>query len=146
MSIIDNQKKIISEFAQFHNWEDKYKKIIELGKTLETMPAQFKTEDNLVKGCQSQVWLHAELKPNGTITYFADSDALIVKGLISILLAVYNHSDPNEILNTPTDIIQKLGFEGNISPNRANGLAAMIKQIYYFATAYQYLLNSQKKV
>lgn len=144
MSIQDKQNQIIAEFTQSPHWEDRYKKIIQMGKNLPEMPAEFKTDDNIVKGCQSQVWLHATLNDQGKIILLGDSDALIVKGLVALLLEVYSGATPSEVLQTPPDFLKALGFEGNLSPSRANGLHSMLKQIKMYATAFDYLLKSKK--
>lgn len=144
MNIQERQKKIISDFSQYQDWEDRYKKIIELGKSLPEMPAQFKTEQNLVKGCQSQVWLHADLSPENKVRFIGDSDAILVRGLVAILLEIYSQSTPAEILATPPEFLKELGFEGNLSPSRANGLHSMLKQIKMYATAFDYLLKTKK--
>lgn len=143
-SIQEKQQKLIQEFSQFPQWEDRYKKIIEMGKSLPEMPADLKTEQNIVKGCQSQVWLSASLSDDGKVQLKGDSDALIVKGLVSLLLTVYSESSPSDILSTPPDFLKALGFEGNLSPSRANGLHAMLKQIKLYATAFDYLLKTRK--
>lgn len=143
-SIQEKQQKLIQEFSQFPQWEDRYKKIIEMGKSLPEMPSDLKTEQNIVKGCQSQVWLSASLSDGGKVQLQGDSDALIVKGLVSLLLNVYSDSSPSEILSTPPDFLKALGFEGNLSPSRANGLHAMLKQIKLYATAFDYLLKTRK--
>jgi cysteine desulfuration protein SufE len=144
MSLIEaRQRKIIEDFQSLTDWEDRYKKIIEMGRKLPDMPEDLKTEDNKVKGCQSQVWLHAQLNSQGEMILQGDSDAMIVKGLVALLLAVYSGTNPNEILKTPPEFLRVLGFEGNLSPSRANGLHAMLKQIRLYATAFAYVLNSQ---
>lgn len=146
MSLVtDRQNKIIAEFQSLTDWEERYKKIIEMGKQLAEMPADLKTEENQVKGCQSQVWLHAQLTPQGEMILQGDSDAMIVKGLVALLLRVYSGANPNEILQTPPEFLRALGFEGNLSPSRANGLHSMLKQIRLYATAFAYVLNSQSK-
>lgn len=142
--IQERQQKIIKDFSNLHSWEDRYKKIIEMGKALPEMPAQSKKDENIVKGCQSQVWLSASLSPEGNVLFEGDSDALIVKGLVSLLLRVYSGGAPSEILSTPPDFLKVLGFEGNLSPSRANGLHAMLKQIKLYATAFEYLLKTKK--
>jgi cysteine desulfuration protein SufE len=146
MSIIaDRQKQIISEFERLKDWEERYRKIIEMGRQLPDMPDDLKTEENKVKGCQSQVWLHAQLTPQGEMILQGDSDAMIVKGLVAMLLRVYSGANPNDILQTPPDFLKVLGFESNLSPSRANGLHSMLKQIRLYATAFAYVLNSQSK-
>lgn len=140
---IENRiKSIVREFQAIANWEDKYKKIIEMGKSLQTLEDSKKTEDIKVKGCQSQVWLLASLTSEKKIQFQADSDALIVKGLVSILVSVYSDSSPEEILANPPTFLKELGFESNLSPSRANGLYAMVKQMQYYAIAYKQLLTS----
>lgn len=143
MSIQEKQNKIIKDFAALSQWEDRYKKIIEMGKALPEMPEDLKTEQNIVKGCQSQVWLSAKLNDQGLIELVGDSDALIVKGLVSLLLSIYSGSAPSEILSTAPDFLKELGFEGNLSPSRANGLYSMLKQIRLYATAFDYLLKTK---
>lgn len=139
MSMREKQQQIIEEFSNLSNWEDRYRRIIELGKTLETMPEKLKTDEVKVKGCTSQVWLVANLNEQGKIVFQADSDALIVKGLVALLIKLYSHSSPEEILATPPEFIQTLGFQTNLSPSRANGLVAMIRQIMYYAEAFKTL-------
>lgn len=131
------QKKIIAEFSSLLTWEERYQKIIALGKALPAYPEELRVEDLKVKGCQSQVWLHARLDENKNIQFQADSDALIVKGLIAVLLKIYSNKKPKEILEIQPDFISKLGFESHLSPSRANGLNSMIKQIKYYALAFQ---------
>jgi len=144
MSLIDErQRKIIEDFQSLKDWEERYKKIIEMGRALPDMPEELKTEDNKVKGCQSQVWLHAQLSSQGEMILQGDSDAMIVKGLVAMLLRVYSGTNPNDILKTPPEFLRALGFEGNLSPSRANGLHAMLKQIRLYATAFAYVLNSK---
>lgn len=144
MNVQDRQQKIIKEFSELSQWEDRYKKIIEMGKALPPMPENLKTEQNIVKGCQSQVWLSAHLNEQGLVEFFGDSDALIVRGLVSLLLNIYSGSTPEDILKNPPEFLKTLGFEANLSPSRANGLFAMIKQIMLFATAFQYLSKAKK--
>lgn len=134
-------EKISQQFKEKQQWEDRYKHLIELGKALPPMDPQLQTEENKIKGCQSQVWLLVQLNPNKTLHFIADSDALIVKGLVALLLEVYQDLSPNEILQTSPQFLKDLGLESHLSPSRANGLQAMVKQIHYYATAYQYLLN-----
>src|ERR1022692_640857 len=113
----ERQRQIVVEFMGLASWEERYKKIIEMGKALPSMPEELKTEEAKVKGCQSQVWLHAKLSVNGDMEIFGDSDALIVKGLVALLLRIYNHARPEEILGTPPDSLQEIGFAGNLSPS-----------------------------
>ncbi|WP_373999682.1 SufE family protein [Bdellovibrio bacteriovorus] len=144
MNIQERQQKVIQDFSAMNQWEDRYKKIIEMGKALPEMPENLKTEQNAVKGCQSQVWLYANLNDQGQIQLQGDSDALIVKGLVGLLLYVYSGATPSEILSTPPEFLKALGFEGNLSPSRANGLHSMLKQIKLYATAFDYLLKTKK--
>ncbi|MEN0059826.1 MAG: SufE family protein [Bdellovibrio sp.] len=144
MTIQERQQKIIQEFSVFSEWEDRYKKIIALGKALPELSEELKTDDNIVKGCQSQVWLVAKLDEQGYMQLQGDSDALIVKGLVALLLSVYSNSTPREVLATPPEFLRALGFEGNLSPSRANGLHSMLKQIKLYATAFAYLQNTKK--
>ena len=108
------------------------------------MPPEFMTETFKVKGCQSQVWLHAAINPEGRMHLEADSDALIVKGLVAVLLKVYNDAQVDDILSAPTTFLKELGFEGGLSPSRANGLYAMLKQILYYATAFKAIAASRR--
>jgi cysteine desulfuration protein SufE len=139
------QADMIKEFQSISGWEDRYKKIIALGKALPDLSEDKRTEEAKVKGCQSQVWLHAKLNSQGGIDFEGDSDALIVKGLVAMLLKIYSGSTPEEILTTPPEFLKALGFEGNLSPSRANGLFSMIKQIRYFATAFAMLQNKHRQ-
>lgn len=143
-TLTERQEYWTAKLAKLPTWEDRYKEIIALGKALPDLDESLRTEESKVKGCQSQVWLHAKLDSNGTILFQGDSDALLVKGLLALLLNIYSHSKPDEILSTPPEFLKSLGFEGNLSPSRANGLFSMIKQIRNFATAFAYLLNSKK--
>lgn len=139
MSLKQRSDEIVAEFSKLNDWEARYKKIIELGKSLPDLPENLRTEESKVKGCQSQVWLHAQLNDKGEIEFQGDSDALLVKGLVALLLKIYSGSTPEEILTTPPEFLKSIGFEGNLSPSRANGLFSMIKQIRYFATAFAML-------
>lgn len=130
------QEQLIQDFKNIVSWEDRYKRIIEMGRELAPFPEFLKTDDLKVKGCQSQVWLHARLDDRQRIQFQADSDALIVKGLIAVLLRIYSNRTPQEILDTEPDFIRELGLESHLSPSRANGLYAMVKQIKYYALAY----------
>lgn len=143
LTIQERQSKVIADFSVHTQWEERYKKIIEMGRALPSMSEEQKTEKNLVKGCQSQVWLHAALNEQGQVNLQGDSDALIVKGLVALLLYIYSGSTPAEILATPPEFLKALGFEGNLSPSRANGLHSMLKQIKNYAMAFDYLLKSR---
>ena len=135
MTIENAQKDIIDNFLFFDDWTQKYEYIIELSKDLEFMNENLKNEDNLIKGCQSKVWLHAEMI-NGKINFLADSEAIITKGIISILLNVFNNRKPQEILDSDMGFIEKIGLKEHLSPNRANGLSSMYKQIKFYALAF----------
>ena len=135
MTIENAQKDIIDNFLFFDDWTQQYEYIIELSKDLEFMSENLKSEDNLIKGCQSKVWLHAEMV-NGKINFLADSEAIITKGIISILLNVFNNRKPQEILDSDMGFIEKIGLKEHLSPNRANGLSSMYKQIKFYALAF----------
>lgn len=141
-SLMDRQKQLVSEFSKLSSWEDRYKHLIGVGKELPAMNDEKKLDEVKVKGCQSQVWLHARLDDQQRIHFEADSDAMIVRGLVAVLLRVYSDATPDEILSTPPDFIKEIGFETNLSPSRANGLYSMIKQIMYYATAFKSLVAS----
>jgi cysteine desulfuration protein SufE len=136
VSIKDIQEEIIDEFAMFDDWMQRYEYMIELGKSLPLIDEQYKTNDNLIKGCQSKVWVHAELKDN-KIVFTADSDAIITKGIVAILIRVFSNQHPKDIIEANTDFIDKIGLKEHLSPTRANGLVSMIKQIKMYAIAYQ---------
>ncbi|HMW97278.1 MAG TPA: SufE family protein, partial [Flavobacteriales bacterium] len=126
---------LVEEFALFTDWQDRYEHLIELGKDLPLIAPENKVDANLVRGCQSRVWLHAELK-NGVVHLTADSDAMITKGIVALLVRVYNDRTPQEILGASTDFIDRIGLREHLSPNRANGLSAMIDQMKRYALAY----------
>ena len=136
MSIKEKQQELIDDFAFLSDWEQKYEYIIDLGKELKGLPEEKKNEDILIKGCQSQVWLDAELR-DGKIFFLADSDGILPKGIISLLVGVYSGHTAEEILAADFDFISKIGLQEFLSPSRANGLASMIKQIKFYAVAYQ---------
>ena len=136
MGIKEKQQKLIDDFAFLSDWEQKYEYIIDLGKELKDLPEEKKKEDILIKGCQSQVWLDAELR-DGKIFFLADSDGILPKGIISLLVGVYSGHTAEEILAADFDFISKIGLQEFLSPSRANGLASMIKQIKFYAVAYQ---------
>lgn len=133
------QAKLKQEFAALGDWEARYKLLIEKGKQLPELPKELYDEKFKVKGCQSQVWLHASLTPTGEIDFKGDSDALIVKGLVAVLLEAYSPATPDDVLAAKADFLKDLGFEGHLSPSRANGLYAMLKQILYYAQAFKAL-------
>ena len=136
MSIKEKQQELIYDFAFLSDWEQKYEYIIDLGKELKGLPEEKKKEDILIKGCQSQVWVDAELR-DGKIFFLADSDGILPKGIISLLVGVYSGHTAEEILAADFDFISKIGLQEFLSPSRANGLASMIKQIKFYAVAYQ---------
>ncbi|MBO5804699.1 MAG: SufE family protein [Bacteroidales bacterium] len=133
--IIDVENEIVDEFSAFEDWMDKYEYIIELGKSVPVIDESQKIEANLIKGCQSRVWLSSEFR-DGRIFFAADSDAIITKGIISLLVRVYNGRRPDEILSSDFSFVEKIGLKENLSPTRANGLVSMIKQIQNYAVAY----------
>ena len=136
MSIKEKQQELIDDFAFLSDWEQKYEYIIDLGKELKGLPEEKKKEEIVIKGCQSQVWLDAELR-DGKIFFLADSDGILPKGIISLLVGVYSGHTAEEILTADFDFISKIGLQEFLSPSRANGLASMIKQIKFYAVAYQ---------
>ena len=119
----------------FDDWMQRYEYIIELGKSLPLIDEQYKTEENIIKGCQSKVWVHGELADD-KIVFTADSDAILTKGIIAILIRVFSNQNPADILNANTDFIDEIGLKEHLSPTRANGLVSMIKQIKMYALAY----------
>lgn len=139
MKIQEIQENIIAEFAIFDDWMDKYAYLIELGNELNPLPEIYQKEENIINGCQSRVWLHAEYK-NGLMHYYAYSDAVIVKGIVALLLKVFSGQTPQDIIATDTQFISEIGLDEHLSPTRSNGLGAMLKQIKIYAIAY-----SQKK-
>ncbi|MEJ2112665.1 MAG: SufE family protein [Flavobacteriaceae bacterium] len=140
MTIQDIQNDIIEEFSMFDDWEERYQYMIDLGKTLPLIDEQYKTESNIIKGCQSKVWVHAEMKDE-KIIFTADSDAIITKGIIAILIRVFSNQHPKDIIDAETSFIDEIGLKEHLSPTRANGLVSMIKQLKMYAIAYQTQLN-----
>ncbi|MEP0133215.1 MAG: SufE family protein [Eudoraea sp.] len=140
MSIEEIQNEIVEEFSMFDDWMQRYEYMIELGKSLPLIEEQYKTEDNIIKGCQSKVWVHAELEED-KLVFTADSDAIITKGIIAILIRVFSNQKPIDIIGANTDFIDKIGLKDHLSPTRANGLVSMIKQLKLYAIAYQTQLN-----
>lgn len=141
MPIEEKIRKLKNGFESLQTWEQKYEKLIELGKKWPGLSDELKIEDLKVKGCQSQVWIKAELTPDKTIKFQGDSDALLVKGLVALVLSVYSDESPQIILNTEPLFLNEIGFNSGLSPSRSNGLYSMIKQVKYYATAFQYLLS-----
>ncbi|WP_456438135.1 SufE family protein [Psychroserpens sp.] len=140
MTITEIKNDIIEEFAMFEDWEERYQYMIDLGKTLPLIDEQYKTDDNIIKGCQSKVWVHADMN-NDKVAFTADSDAIITKGIIAILIRVFSNQKPKDIIEANTDFIDQIGLKEHLSPTRANGLVSMIKQIKMYAIAYQTQLN-----
>lgn len=136
MTIKEIQEEIIDEFSMFDDWMQRYEYIIELGKTLPIIDEEYKTEENTIKGCQSKVWLHAE-KNNDVVVFTADSDAILTKGIIAILIRVFSNQKAQAILEADTSFIDEIGLKEHLSPTRANGLVSMIKQIKMYALAFQ---------
>jgi len=136
MSIKVIQEEIIDEFSMFDDWMERYEYLIELGKSLPAIKPEYQTGDNLIKGCQSKVWLHADLI-NDKILFTAASDAILTKGIIALLLRVFSDKTPQEILNADIHFIDKIGLKEHLSPTRANGLLSMVKQIKMYALAFQ---------
>ena len=136
MLIKDIQNDIIDEFSMFDDWMQRYEYMIELGKSLPLIDDQYKTDDNIIKGCQSKVWVHAEMRDD-KVVFTADSDAIITKGIIAILIRVFSNQTPQAIIEADTAFIDEIGLKEHLSPTRANGLVSMIKQIKMYAIAYQ---------
>lgn len=135
MAIQEIQQEIVEEFALFDEWMDKYEHIIELGKDLPLIDEQYKTDENLIKGCQSKVWLHAALK-DGKIIFTADSDAIITKGIVGLVIRVFSNHTPQEIIDADLFFIDQIGLQEHLSPTRSNGLLSMLKQIRMYAIAF----------
>ena len=132
-SLKEVEEDIIEEFAEFDEWLDKYEYIIDLGKSLDSYPEDKKTDDYLIKGCQSRVWLDAKME-NGVLVFTADSDAIITKGIISLLIRIYSGRTPEEILSSDFSVVEKIGLKENLSPTRANGLVSMIQTMKKLAS------------
>jgi len=137
MTINQIQDSIVEDFAQFDDWMDKYALLIELGNSLGSIDDKYKVPQNIIEGCQSRVWLTAELSDDGIITYLAESDAILVKGIVALLLQVFSGRTPDEILQADLYFVEKIGLREHLSPTRSNGLLAMIKQIKLYALAYK---------
>ena len=136
MSIEATENEIVDEFEMFEDWIQKYEYLIDLGNSVPLIDEKYKTEDNLIKGCQSQVWMHSELK-DGKIVYTADSDAIITKGMVALMVRVLSNHSPEEIINSKLDFVEKIGLTKHLSPTRSNGLVSMIKQMKLDAVAYK---------
>ena len=138
MNINNIQNEIVEEFDIFDTWMDKYEYLIELGKSVPKISEEDEGEENIIKGCQSKVWLHAK-KEDGLVKFYADSDAIITKGIISLLIRTFSNQNPADIINANSDFIDKIGLRQHLSANRANGLNNMIKKIKYYAIAFSKL-------
>lgn len=141
MTIKEIQEEIIDEFSMFDDWMERYEYIIELGKSLPIIDDEFKLDENLIKGCQSKVWLYSELDDKN-VKFSADSDAILTKGIVALLLRVYSGQKPEDILVAETHFIDKIGLKDHLSPTRANGLVSMLKQIKMYAIAQQAKLQN----
>ena len=136
MTIKEIQEEIIDEFSMFDDWMERYEYIIELGKTLPLISDTHKLEENLIKGCQSKVWIHADSEGD-KLLFTADSDAILTKGIVALVLRVFTNQEPKDILNADTEFINEIGLKEHLSPTRANGLVSMIKKIKLYALGYQ---------
>lgn len=141
MTIEAIQEELIDEFSMFEDWMQRYEYMIDLGKSLPLIDENLKNDDKLIKGCQSKVWLNSEMK-DGKIIFTADSDAIITKGIIAVLVRVFSNQKPQVILDANTDFIDEIGLKEHLSPTRANGLVSMIKQMKMYALAYQTQLKN----
>ncbi len=136
MTIPEAESQIISEFSMFDDWMDKYNFLIELGKTLPVIDDQFKTDQYLITGCQSKVWLHAAMK-DGRVIFTGDSDAIITKGIVNLLIRVLSDQSPEDIINAKLEFIDQIGLQEHLSPTRSNGLSAMMKQMKLYAMVFK---------
>lgn len=141
-TIADREAEVVEEFGMFTDWVDKYEYIISLGKELPLIEESKKTDDLLIKGCQSRVWLHAKME-NGKVVFTADSDAIITKGVISLLIRVLSGQSPEAIINTELTFVERIGLKEHLSPTRSNGLVSMIKQMKLYALAFKAQNNGQ---
>lgn len=141
MSIEEIENEVIEEFEMFEDWMQRYEHLIDLGKSMPMIEEKHKTEDKLIKGCQSQVWMHSELK-DGKIVYTADSDAIITKGMVALMIRVLSNHTPQEIIDSKLDFIEKIGLTKHLSPTRSNGLLSMIKQMKLDAIAFNSKLKN----
>jgi len=142
MTIQEKQDRIIREFQSLSDWQERYKHIIKMGQKLPPLDEEYKVEENLVRGCQSQVWL-TTTTDNGNVIFKADSDAAITKGLVALMVNFYSGEDPDTILSTNPEFIKKIGMQEHLSPTRSNGLASMIKQMKIYAMAYKAKMSNQ---
>ena len=136
MNIQAIQEEIIDEFSMFDDWDERFQYVIDLGKSLPLIDEKYKTEDNIIKGCQSKVWLHAD-EEEGKLIFTADSDAIITRGIIAILIRAFSHQKAKDILDADTGFIDQIGLKEQLSPTRANGLVSMIKQIKLYALRFE---------
>ncbi|MDD3637911.1 MAG: SufE family protein [Bacteroidales bacterium] len=136
MTIKEIQEQIVSEFSMFEDWMDKYNYLIEMGKEVPRIDERFKTNNHLISGCQSRVWLHAENR-DGKVYFTADSDAVITKGIVNLLIRVFSGQSPEAILEADTDFIEQIGLKEHLSPTRSNGLVSMVKQMKLYAQVYK---------
>lgn len=141
MTISETQQEIISEFSMFEDWMDKYNYLIEMGKDMPQIDERYKTNNHLISGCQSRVWLHANLQ-EGEVYFTADSDAVITKGIVNLLIRVFSGHTPEEILEANTDFIDQIGLKEHLSPTRSNGLVSMVKQMKLYAQVYKLKQNN----
>lgn len=139
-NIKEIQQEIVEEFSMFEDWMQRYEYMIELGKSLPLIDEKYKVDENLIKGCQSKVWVHAELEGD-KLAFTADSDAIITKGIVAILIRAFSNQHPADILDADTQFIDEIGLKEHLSPTRANGLVSMIKQLKMYALAYQTQLD-----
>ena len=137
MTIEERQQEVIEEFEGFDDWMDKYHYLIDLGSDQQPLPSEYKTESNLIDGCQSRVWLQADLTPEGTVHFQAESDALIVKGIVTLLIRVLDQQTPDAILSADLHFIEDIGLKEHLSPTRSNGLLSMMKQMKLYAMAFK---------
>ncbi|MCB0731022.1 MAG: SufE family protein [Ignavibacteriae bacterium] len=142
MSVKEEQDKIVKEFSELEEWDDKYSLLIKMGKDLGELDPEIKVDKNKISGCQSQVWMHAKLD-DGKMQIFGDSDAMIVKGLVALLIKVYSNQKPEVILSSPPNFLNEIGIDKHLSPTRKNGLGAMLKQIQLFALAFKALAKKE---
>ncbi len=140
MTIEEIQNELVEEFSMFEDWMQRYEYMIELGKTLPLIDERYKTDQNIIKGCQSKVWVHAEMKDE-KVQFTADSDAIITKGIIAILIRVFSNQHPQDIVDADMGFIDEIGLKEHLSLTRANGLVSMIKQLRMYAIAYQTQIN-----
>ncbi len=142
MTIKEIQDEIVEEFSMLTDWMDRYSLLIEMGNELDNFEETYRTQQNLIEGCQSKVWLHAWIK-DGNIRFMGDSDAIIVKGIVSLLIKVLNDRTPDEILHSELFFIDKIGLKEHLSPTRSNGLVSMVKQMRMYALAYKTKMENQ---